>query len=251
MAGYITLPRDIQNHWLWDNSRHLKYWLTIVLQATWCRTRYPFGGAVFDLERGQLVTSMRLLASKFGCSSQTVMNFLDMLEQARFIKRDSGAHGTIITILDYDSYQPPNNNDSSMNVAVQKRKSPRKTEHREEKKESKNKKTSTSLSRDEEISIFEKLRADEDYWTYAQNILKQPKETLMQHFEEFCNYLLATNYFHSDESDLRQHFINSEKKKMEGRGRPKKFNSDYETKQDARRSTPPPVLRTDQDDSTF
>lgn len=193
-AGYITVPRDIADHWLWTQPRRLKMWMQLVFMANWEDGNTVFGSKKYDIKRGQFSTTMRVLAGKLCCTKQTLLTFLEVLEQSGMIKREMpGNKFTIITIVDYEIYQaggverssmrkakyskfkapPPDDENNATETDVgqniqnnepddysDKQKSDRKLDHIKEKRNS----LSPSRIREQNKKNLEELNKNENFW---------------------------------------------------------------------------------------
>lgn len=192
-TGYITVPRDIADHWLWTQPRRLKMWMQLVFMANWEDGNTVFGSKKYDIKRGQFSTTMRVLAGKLCCTKQTLLTFLEVLEQSGMIRREMpGNKFTIITIVDYEIYQasggerssmrksryskvkapPDDENKNDENEALAngqynesaetsgKQKSDRKLDHIKEKRNS----LSPSRIREQNKKNLEELNKNENFW---------------------------------------------------------------------------------------
>lgn len=108
MSGFIAISRD-----LWDSAdfadgpmsqREAFIWM--VAEAAWKPRAKRVGSTVVDLERGQLAHSVRFLASAWGWSKSSVARFLKALQKRDTIRYTSGTGATVITICNYDRFQP-------------------------------------------------------------------------------------------------------------------------------------------------
>ena len=110
--GWIALHRSIRDHWLYQEKRVFsKYeaWLDILMDANHQRNKIVFDGQLFEVERGQRVTSIRQLCERWSWSNSKVNRFLKMLEDDGMIIKKSDSKKTVITIANYDVYQSPEN----------------------------------------------------------------------------------------------------------------------------------------------
>jgi hypothetical protein len=79
-------------------------WMDLISQARW----KPQGG----LQRGQLRTSIRFLAARWNWGKDRVLTFLRDLENSGSVTRQqAGRSGSILTICNYDRYNPPGEHD--------------------------------------------------------------------------------------------------------------------------------------------
>jgi len=84
-------------------EREAFMWL--VGEAAWRKHRRRLGGHVYDLDRGQLVCSLRFLAEAWQWGKGSVERFLAMLAQKSIIGTLSGHSATVITIRNYSRFQ--------------------------------------------------------------------------------------------------------------------------------------------------
>jgi DNA-binding transcriptional regulator YhcF (GntR family) len=109
--GWVSLHRSIQKHWIWENDRWLKWWLTMLMEVNHSPKKFALGYDLMTVNRGQSVKSLRTWAKLFSCSTDTVTKFFNMLENDGMITRETIGKGkrstTLINIEKYDQYQPP------------------------------------------------------------------------------------------------------------------------------------------------
>lgn len=109
MVGFISIHRQIQDHWVWGDSNDLKMWLTILLHVNHKNGKIKLGNAVHTIERGQCSYSLRTWSNVLGCGTKKVSNFFKLLESDSMIKLDVLGLGkqstTLITIVNYEDYQ--------------------------------------------------------------------------------------------------------------------------------------------------
>lgn len=101
----ITLPRDIVTHWLWQQPRKFKMWLTMILMASELSHTEVIGNKTYRIERGQFAITMKSLAARLECSKQTLLTFISRLEECGMIKRERPSERfSIITIIGSEEY---------------------------------------------------------------------------------------------------------------------------------------------------
>jgi hypothetical protein len=85
----------------------------MVNEAAWADCRIALGGKVIDLRRGQFSHSYRYMAEAWGWGIASVHRFIKRLETETMIGTQTGTvSGTaqlVITICNYDKYQPAQN----------------------------------------------------------------------------------------------------------------------------------------------
>ena len=116
--GWITISRSIRSHWLWQNPRHLQWWLDLLMEAEWEDKQRHILGTIPMLQRGQLAASVRYLQQRWQYvgddgkrhtpTERTVLKFLRMLENEKMVILDNTKlpkRTTLIKIVNYDKYQ--------------------------------------------------------------------------------------------------------------------------------------------------
>ncbi len=87
----------------------LEAWLDMLLLANGTDKQILFDGNMIMINRGQLLTSERKLAQRWGWSKTKTSVFLNALQKSdHSIERKSDHKKTIITILNYGLYNPLN-----------------------------------------------------------------------------------------------------------------------------------------------
>lgn len=105
-AGFITLHRQALRSWLWDMpATQTKVAITLLLMANWCRGKTFSGGALVRVERGQVMTSLDSLAREARVSRQATRTAIANLKKCNFITCRATRRFSMITILNYDSFQ--------------------------------------------------------------------------------------------------------------------------------------------------
>lgn len=101
MAGFVKLHRKFLD-WEWYDDVPTKVlFLHLLLEAKWKRGPWKSN----FLERGQLSTGRRKLASETGLSERQVRTALKKLEIAQQVTIKTTRHYSIITVTNFDLYQ--------------------------------------------------------------------------------------------------------------------------------------------------
>lgn len=107
--GYISINRALMSHWVYDDPRDLKLWLTILFVANFTEGKLKLGNKLYTIKRGQCSMSLRTLGNESNMSVKRVVSILNVFEQDGMIKRKTIGKGkqstTLITIENYDDYQ--------------------------------------------------------------------------------------------------------------------------------------------------
>ena len=115
MAGWISLNRSIQNHWIYEEDRTFsKYeaWLDLLFMVNHKDKKTPIGNQLIDVKRGQRITSIKKLSEHWSWSRSKVNSFLKLLESDEMITFKTTSKYTLVTIVNYDFYQSEKNRKS-------------------------------------------------------------------------------------------------------------------------------------------
>lgn len=106
----FSVSRAVWEHPLLTGEKFTRFqmWLWIVSNAAWKQRRMRASGRglkMVDIERGQLLTTVRDMARESCWSKDTVGRFLGALKSEEMIALRSDANGTLITVCNYNEYQ--------------------------------------------------------------------------------------------------------------------------------------------------
>ena len=106
MIGWIALYRSIMEHWIWNtSSRRFQRWVDLLFLASWKDREVGFGSMMVKLKRGQIVTSLRMLMSRWKTNNTTVSNTLKLFVDNGMIQCHRTKSYLLITVTNYDKYQ--------------------------------------------------------------------------------------------------------------------------------------------------
>jgi len=98
--GHIKLWRKFYE-WEWfDKSNMVHLFIFLLIKANWKDGKWRG----IDIKRGQHLTSYGKLSSATGISLQSIRTCLDNLEESQEITRKSTHKHTIVTLLNYETY---------------------------------------------------------------------------------------------------------------------------------------------------
>lgn len=105
--GYIKVFRDIQEHYLWQEKPFDKAraWLDLVMLANHTDKKLMVNGKLKVIKRGQIFTSRKKLAEKWGWSTKKVDGFINLLKTDKMVTTEGTAEGTTLTVENYGLYQ--------------------------------------------------------------------------------------------------------------------------------------------------
>lgn len=116
MNGWIKISRELPKHWIWQDAERLKWWLDLLLMASWDDGQSLSGGSrLIEIKRGQLVASISFLCQRWHKGHNTVIAFLKMLQEEKMITKKTIGNTTIITICKYNMYQAADNLKDNLN----------------------------------------------------------------------------------------------------------------------------------------
>lgn len=106
--GWISLHRQIQEHWIWKSKEVFdkrSAWIDLLLMVNHQKETILFDGSKLVIERGQHITSLEKLANRWGWSRHKVSDFLNRLEQDGMLVQVRDNKKTLISIENYNKYQ--------------------------------------------------------------------------------------------------------------------------------------------------
>ena len=105
--GWVRIDRSLVEHWLHNDKPFCRFgaWVDLILMANHEMKKFPGKAGIVTVERGQLLTSLRSLSTRWGWSKDKVTYFLNILESDEMITRSIDANGTLVTIVNYSVYQ--------------------------------------------------------------------------------------------------------------------------------------------------
>jgi hypothetical protein len=105
MSGWIKIYRGLNNHWIWDNSDYLKWWIDILLEVNHTKAKVLIKGKLYDCYRGDKLYSLDTWAKRWNVNKSKVRRFLELLQKDSMIVLKSETQTTRLTVCNYDSYQ--------------------------------------------------------------------------------------------------------------------------------------------------
>lgn len=108
MPGYISLHRDIQKHWLYEEDRvfsRYEAWLDILMRVNHTEGKVLHNGKVEMVDRGSTIWSMGDMEHHWKWSNRKVKRFLDCLVVDQMLTYKSTTKKTYLTVVNYGKYQ--------------------------------------------------------------------------------------------------------------------------------------------------
>ena len=113
MSSWIKLFRDINKHWIWQNSDYLKWWLDILLEVNHAHAKVVINNKIYDCNRGEKLYSLDTWAHRWGTNKSKVRRFLQLLQNDKMIVLKSETQTTRLIVCKYDTYQDMRNADET------------------------------------------------------------------------------------------------------------------------------------------
>lgn len=106
MSGYVRLHRDLLAHPAFRNDAEAMAFAWMFTRAAWRDTRLRYKGHAVSLTRGQLAVSIRDMADALDRDKAWIERLFKRLRGEAMIETASAAGVSVITICNYDKYQP-------------------------------------------------------------------------------------------------------------------------------------------------
>lgn len=117
VKGWIKLHRQSTENFLYNAEPFDKFhaWVDLLLMVNHEHKEFYSKGQLLKLEPGQMVTSHRILAERWGWSRNKVSRFLKLLNEATMCNVVEAANGTTITVINWGKYQNQRATDGATN----------------------------------------------------------------------------------------------------------------------------------------
>lgn len=221
--------------------------------ASWEDTFTILGSRKIPIARGQLVTTLSVLACQLRCSKQTVISFLKLLGDTGMIMvNDSEKKCTIITINNYNQYQPGRESLLAMSAGLEvvhelTNKNQEVDQRLDPFKERNNNYSSYALTREANEKFYEEIKTNEDFWEDSSVGLCTDPEELRLLAEQFFGERLAKAEYYRSRHEVEVHLFNwlraaLKREKKESQKNSKNIESYGKADIDSRRGcdAPPP-----------
>lgn len=105
MNGWIKIHRDLSNHWIWTNSKYLRAWLSLLMDANHTDKSRLYKGQLVKIKRGESVGSLQSWSLKWKMTISQTRQFIKLLENDIMVSKETAQGFTKLTICNYDTYQ--------------------------------------------------------------------------------------------------------------------------------------------------
>jgi len=109
--GYVKIFRRVMDSRVWSNEKTFKIFIWCILRANFkdnfVSIKTGRGSTEVEVKRGQFIYGRFSAEEETGINGRTVDRHLEKLEKWDKVSKQSKSHYSIITVVDYDSYQAP------------------------------------------------------------------------------------------------------------------------------------------------
>jgi hypothetical protein len=109
MPGWIKIERDIQNHWIWQDEKYFRWWMTILLNVNHEAKKFPVNTEIFTCNPGESFRSINDWSKLFRCSKPTVFKFFALLKNDGMLQTKVVGRGNrrkhLLTVVNWQKYQ--------------------------------------------------------------------------------------------------------------------------------------------------
>ena len=103
--GFISIWRKIREHWVYSDSFMLHLWIELLVLANYKDNKFLLGRDVVEVQEGDVITSIRKLATTLNCSEKKILTGLKTFEKDGMIIKHKSHKRTHLTICNYAPYQ--------------------------------------------------------------------------------------------------------------------------------------------------
>lgn len=105
--GWISLHRQIQDHWLWEQKPFAQgqAWIDLLLLAYHEDVQRPYKGKLKTYHKGEIHCSLSFLADRWGWSRRRVRRFINLLENAQMVSARVSTGDTVISLVNWGKFQ--------------------------------------------------------------------------------------------------------------------------------------------------
>lgn len=107
--GKVAISREIMGHWVYDDPKILKVWISVILMSNFKDGILILGKNRCNIKRGQSSLSMRSWSHNLNMGVKAIDTIFDHFESDGMIKREIIGSGkqstTLITVVNYDAFQ--------------------------------------------------------------------------------------------------------------------------------------------------
>lgn len=105
--GWIKIDRAILENWIYQSREfdNLHAFLDILLTVNYSEHDFYSKGKLVKLKPGQMITSIPILARRWGWSENRVRRFFGVLAEGDIVQTVGSPSGSTLTVVNWDKYQ--------------------------------------------------------------------------------------------------------------------------------------------------
>jgi hypothetical protein len=192
MSGWIKLNREINNHWVFQNSDYFKWWIDILLEVNYTPAKVVIKGKVYECGRGEKLYSLDTWAMRWKTNKSKVRRYFDLLQKENMIELKNETQTTRLKVCKYEDYQETENESETQ---VKRKRNANETqttpikESNNNNKDNKESLETRSLAFKEEVKKLSNLYSIDtlkefyNYWSEPNQTKKKMKFELQQTFD--------------------------------------------------------------------
>lgn len=108
MQGFVQLHRKVADCWIAEDPMALALWVRILIEATHKPRKVFHKGRTYNLKPGELLFGLDRWVEKTGISREVIRRRISMLESDSMITRSTYPKTSVISIVNWYSYQSVN-----------------------------------------------------------------------------------------------------------------------------------------------
>ena len=89
----------------YTDSQAVHLWTHLLLKANHSTREFMWNGSIIKIDRGSFVTGRKKLSLETGINESKIFRLLKLFKSEQQIEQQANNRNTIITILNYDSFQ--------------------------------------------------------------------------------------------------------------------------------------------------
>lgn len=109
MSGWIKVKRNIIDHWVWQDEKFFRWWMTILLLVNYKEKNFTVGDEIYTCNPGESFRSIAEWTRLFGCAKKTTLKFFSMLKKEHMIETKIVGKGNrrkhLLIVANWDKYQ--------------------------------------------------------------------------------------------------------------------------------------------------
>ena len=121
-TGFMPIYRSLLEHWMWTSDEPFDIrsaWIDLLLSVNHEDHKLNVGRDVITIHAGQMWTSYVKLAQRWHWDRKRVYRYIKMLKNDGMIYTDGTPNGTLLTLVNYDSFALRGNTNGTTDGATE------------------------------------------------------------------------------------------------------------------------------------